>query len=117
MGKPIERNFGQEKTIFKFFPGNGGVACVVPKTMATADDNGRYVVPAGTPFPSNDAKCLGYLDHSVDVTQGDAAGTYYNDCVIDPDKLKENGIVVTAEAKKATPKVTFYGEAYASATE
>lgn len=34
------------------------------------------IVPAGTPFPSNDAECKGYLLHDVDVTMGDAPGTY-----------------------------------------
>ena len=34
------------------------------------------IAKAGTPYPSNDAECLGYLLEDVDVTQGDAPGTY-----------------------------------------
>ena len=79
MGKPIIHEYGQEKGILKFFPYQGA-ACVVPQSMqSSADANGYKIVPAGTPFPSNDANCLGYLLHSVDVTQGDAPGTYVFD--------------------------------------
>lgn len=76
MGKPIVRDFTQGKGILKFFPYEGA-ACLVPQTMVTsADTNGMKIVPAGTPFPSNDAECKGYLLHDVDVTMGDAPGTY-----------------------------------------
>ena len=75
MGKPIVRDFTQGKGILKFFPYEGA-ACLVPQTMVTsADGNGMKIVPAGTPFPSNDAECKGYLLHDVDVTMGDAPGT------------------------------------------
>jgi hypothetical protein len=45
------------------------------------------IVPAGTPFPSNDAECKGYLLHDVDVTMGDAPGTYVYQGTIDWEKL------------------------------
>ena len=99
MGKPIEKTYGQEKTILKFFDYKGA-ACVVPKTGG--------VVKAGTPFPSNDNKCVGYLLHDVDTTQGDAAGTYVFAGSLDESVIKANGINVTAEAKSATPRVTFF---------
>ena len=61
MGKPIERDFTQSKGILKFFPYEGA-ACIVPQTMVTsADANGKKIAKAGTPFPSNDASCKGYL--------------------------------------------------------
>lgn len=107
MGKPIERVFGQEKTILKFFDYKGA-ACVVPTSMGTETDGGRTVVKAGTPFPSDDASCLGYLLHDVDVTQGDAPGTYIFEGSIDNTKLTENGVTVSDEAKTATPRVTFF---------
>ena len=71
MGKPIEREFTQGKTILKYFDYKGA-ACVVPASGVEADANGKKIVKAGTPFPSNDAKCKGYLLDDVDVTQGDA---------------------------------------------
>lgn len=107
MGKPIVREFTQGKTILKYFDYKGAV-CVVPESMATADGNGTKVVKAGTPFPSNDANCRGYLLHDVDVTRGDAPGTYIYEGSIDNAKVTENGVTVSAEAKSATPRVTFF---------
>lgn len=107
MGKPIEREFTQGKTILKYFDYKGA-ACVVPASGVEADANGKKIVKAGTPFPSNDAKCKGYLLDDVDVTQGDAPGTYIYDGSIDSSKLKAAGVTVSAEAKTATPRVTFF---------
>lgn len=109
MGKPIVREFGQSKGILKFFP-HQAAACVVPESMvSSADEYGRKIVPAGTPFPANDATCLGYLLEDVDVTRGDAPGTYVYEGVLDPDKLP----VDPAEAAlKATPRVTVFGRVY-----
>lgn len=62
---------------------------------------------AGTPFPSNDAECKGYLLHDVDVTMGDAPGTYVYQGTIDWEKVKS--LSIADEARTATPRVTFYG--------
>lgn len=107
MGKPIEKSFGQEKTILKHFDYKGA-ACVVPELGVVADANGNKIVKAGTPFPSNNSSCLGYLLHDVDVTQGDAPGTYIFEGSIDNKKLTELGVTVSDEAKAATPRVTFF---------
>lgn len=106
MGKPIERTFTQGKTILKFFDYKGA-ACVVPESMGK-EENGAKIVKAGTPFPSNDASCKGYLLHDVNVTQGDAPGTYIYEGSIDNKKLTENGVTIEATAKTATPRVTFF---------
>lgn len=107
MGKPIVREFGQEKTILKYFDYKGA-ACVVSASGILADENGYKVVKAGTPYPSNDGECKGYLLHDVDVTQGDAPGTYIFEGSIDNAKLEENGVEVAEAAKAATPRVTFF---------
>lgn len=104
MGKPVVKEFGQEKTILKYFDYKGA-ACVVPASMGAASGD-RKIVKAGTPFPANDATCKGYLLHSVDVTQGDAPGTYVYEGAIDSKKLE---VEVGEEAKAATPRVTFFG--------
>lgn len=114
MGTPITREFGQSKTILKFFPYKGA-ACLVPASGVTADANGNKIVKAGTPFPANNATCLGYLLHDVDVTQGDAPGTYVFDGVLDGAKLTANGITIAAAARAATPNVTIYEQPYAAA--
>lgn len=107
MGKPITHEFTQGKTILKFFDYKGA-ACIVKESGVMADTNGNKIVKAGTPFPSDDASCKGYLLHDVDVTQGDAPGTYIYEGSIDNKKLTEAGVSVSSEAKKATPRVTFF---------
>lgn len=110
MGMPKVNEYGQEKTILKFFP-HKNAACVVPESMGV-DKDGKKVVVAGTPFPADDDTCLGLLLYSVDVTYGDAAGAYVYEGVIDPDKLTENGVTVSDAAKKVIPNVQFYKEPY-----
>lgn len=122
MGKPIEREFTQGKTILKFFDYKGA-ACVVDEdtnstttgggesavtTPGYVEENGRKIFKAGTPYPSNDGDCLGYLLHDVDITDGDAPGTYIFEGSIDKKKLTENKITISAAAKSATPRVTFF---------
>lgn len=114
MGKPITHEYTQGKGIFKFFPEGGiqGTACVVPQAGVTADDNGNKIVKAGTPYPEAGKNCLGLLVHDVDVTQGDAPGTYVNEGTIDPEKVDMT--VITAATLKALPKITIYGRPYAA---
>lgn len=108
MGKPITRDFTQSKGILKFFPYEGA-DCVVAQSGVSADANGRKIVPAGTPYPTNDDGCLGYLLEDVDVTQGDAPGTYVYQGTIDWEKVKNLDPAIADAARKATPRVTFYG--------
>lgn len=107
MGRPIVKEFGQEKTILKYFDYKGA-ACVVKESGVSADENGNKIVKAGTPWPSNDANCKGFLLHDVDVTQGDAPGTYIYEGSIDDAKVTENGVEVAEAAKTAVPRVTFF---------
>ena len=107
MGKPITRDFTQSKGILKFFPYEGA-ACVVSQSGVIADANGRKIVKGGTPFPSNDENCVGYLLNDVDVTMGDAPGTYVYEGDIDNAKLTKNGVTVEETAKAKTPRVTFF---------
>lgn len=99
MGKPIENTYSQEKTILKFFDYKGA-ACVVPTTGG--------VVKAGTPFPSNDGDCKGYLLHDVDTTYGDAPATYVFEGSLDSAVIAANGVSIAPAAKAATPRVTFF---------
>lgn len=109
MGKPITHEYGQEKGILKFFPYKGA-ACVVSATNVDPDADGKKIVKAGTPFPESGANCLGFLLHDVDVTQGDAAGTYVFEGTLDP--LKVPAEFLTASTLKAVPKVNVFGQAY-----
>lgn len=107
MGTPIAREFNANKTILKFFPFKGA-ACLVSDSGVVADADGKKIVKAGTPFPADDATCLGYLLEDVDVTQGSAPGTYVFEGVLDPDKLKANGVAISDTAAAKTPRVTIY---------
>ena len=107
MGKPIVHEFDQAKTILKFFDYKG-FAALIKATGVTADANGKKIVKAGTPYPANDGTCKGFLLADVDVTQGDAPGTIIYDGSIDAAKVTANGVTVSAEAKAAVPRVTFF---------
>lgn len=106
--KSTSKTFAPSHEILKFLDYKGA-PCVVPQSMvSSADENGFKIVKAGTPFPSNDANCVGYLLSDVDVTNGDNAGTYIYEGAIDNAKLTLNGVTVDAAAKTATPRVTFF---------
>lgn len=107
MGRVRTATYAQGKTILKHFP-YLGAACLVPESMASADENGLKIVKAGTPFPANNATCKGYLLEDVDVTNGDAPGTFVYQGDIDNAKLAESGVEVAEAAKGATPRVTFW---------
>lgn len=111
MGKPITRTFNPNKTILKFFPYQGA-PCLVSASGVEADANGFKIVKAGTPFPANDNTCLGYLLTDVDVTNGDAEGTYVYEGVLDPDKLQASGVVISDAAAAKTPRVTIFEKVY-----
>lgn len=78
--------------------------CTVP-----ADENGYKIVPAGTVYPSNDAKATGILFEDVDVTDGDhegaliVAGRILKDCLpVEPateavTPLTASGIIFVTE--------------------
>ena len=109
MGKPITHEYGQDKGILKFFPYKGA-ACVVSATGVSPDANGHKIVAAGTPYPEAGSNCLGFLLHPVDVTQGDAAGTYVYEGTLDPEKIDISSI--TASTFAAVPKVNVFGQPY-----
>lgn len=121
--KPVERTFApQADTCLKYFDYKGAAIVLDEHTaeVTTGDSGsevttpayvevgGRKILKAGTPYPSNDANCKGYLLHDYDVTDGEIAGTYIFEGSVDNKILTANGIEVTTEAKAATPRVTFF---------
>lgn len=46
----------------------------IPQSLATTV-NGKKYVKAGTPFPSNDGSCIGFVYEDVDVTSGNMPGS------------------------------------------
>lgn len=81
---------------------------VVSATGVTADSDGRKIVKAGTPLPANDGTAKGILLYDVDVTNGDAAGALCYEGAFVTAKITANGITISAEAKAALPRCTFF---------
>ncbi len=83
-----------------------------PYTVRSADvqanAKGKKVLPAGTPLPSNDDKCLGLLLHETDVTDGDAAVALVYVGDVSAKKLAALGVSVDEAAKSALPRITFF---------
>ena len=105
--KFITREFGQPIEILKFNDFKGA-PCTVSATGVAADVNNLKIVKAGTPWPANDATCKGLLLHDVDVTNGDAPGTYIFEGSVSTAKLTTNGVTVATAAKAVIPRVTFF---------
>jgi len=47
----------------------------IPQSMATTTAEGTKYVKMGTPFPANDATCIGFVYEDVDVTTGNMPGS------------------------------------------
>lgn len=59
----------------------------VAQTLATTADNGTKYVKMGTPYPSNDASCIGLVYEDVDVTTGSMPASVVTKGVVNTDKL------------------------------
>lgn len=105
--KVVSKEFGQPIEILKYNDFKGA-PCMVSADGVTADENGKKIVKAGTPYPANDSTCKGILLHDTDVTYGEAPGTYVFEGSIDNTKLVRNGVTVSEEAKAVLPRVTFF---------
>lgn len=77
--------------------------------LAVKDENGRYIVKAGTPFPSNDANCTGIVLNDLDVTDGDENGAVLVRGHINTERAEENfGGTYTTNCKNALKGIFFY---------
>lgn len=72
-------------------------------------EEGRYIIKAGTPFPSNDANCTGIVLNDLDVTDGDENGAVLVRGHINTAKAEENfGGTYTSNCKNALKGIFFY---------
>lgn len=77
-------------------------------TLAVKEGN-KYIVKAGTPFPSNDANCTGIVLNDLDVTNGDANGAVLVRGHINLAKAEANFKgTYSAECKKALKNGIFF---------
>lgn len=75
----------------------------IPQSLATTV-NGKKYVKAGTPFPSNDANCIGFVYEDVDVTSGNMPGSVVLSGVVIEDRLP---VTLASAAKSALTKFRF----------
>ena len=72
-------------------------------------ENGRYIVKAGTPFPSNDANAVGVVLNDLDVTNGDQNGAVLVRGHVNLARCEANcGKTISAAAKTALKGIFFY---------
>lgn len=67
----------------------------IPDSMGVTDGT-RKIVPAGTPYPSNDANAIGIVFDNVDVTYGAKAGS-----IMVAGRVLEDRLTVATAAKNA----------------
>lgn len=99
----VIKEFDTEKTILKYFDCKA-FSTVLDDELATTVD-GRKIVKAGTPFPANDATCIGLVLHDYDVTDGPAEAAIMYDGAVDLTKIS---VEISAAAKTANPKIKFF---------
>ena len=72
-------------------------------------ENGRFIIKAGTPFPSNDANCTGIVLNDLDVTNGDANGAVLVRGHINTAKAEANaGVTYSTACKTALKNGIFF---------
>lgn len=65
---------------------------------AITENNGTKYIKMGTPYPSNDASCIGFVYEDVDVTTGNMPVSVVTSGVVYEDRLP---VELSAEAKTA----------------
>lgn len=115
------RTFGSQNQILANVENKVAYPVTVNATGVTADSYGRKIIPAGTPIGgaknalqdetvvlsvANDATAQGVLEHDIDVTAGESAGTMIVWGWVNEYRIKN--VTVSDEAKTAlNGKVTF----------
>lgn len=74
------------------------------QAMATTADDGTKYVPMGTPYPSNDNKCIGLIYEDVDVTTGNMPCSVVLKGVVIEDRLP---VALDSDAKSALVSAGF----------
>lgn len=107
--KPFVANLTPDNTCLKFFPYQARTVRI-DGSIGVERDDGKIVVRAGTPYPANDATCIGYIlyDVVVESNDDDVLAPCVFEGTIDQAKLDAADITVNNNAKQATPRVTFF---------
>lgn len=76
----------------------------IPQSGATTAANGGKYVKMGTPYPSNDANCIGLVFEDVDVSSGNMPGSVVLSGVVIESRLP---VELNANAKSALEGLGF----------
>lgn len=95
------QDYGQTKHILAIPDHYVNIAIKIPKASAAGgivvQENGRFIVKAGTVYPSNDNKAQGLIFQDYDVTDGDVTAALMIHGFVRGDRLPAN-IETTAAA-------------------
>ncbi len=109
------QTFDGPTQVLGFIANKVALGAVISNTGVIADATGKKIIPAGTPVGgadstleneqavlqvANDATAQGVLEHSVDVTSGNADGTLIVNGYINENHLPA-GVTISDDAKKA----------------
>lgn len=81
------------------------VSTTIKSADVSAGEDGKKIVKAGTPVPASAP--VGFLLHSVDVTDGDEVVAAVYAGTIDNAKLTKLGVTIPSDVKAKFPRVTF----------
>lgn len=98
--------YGSSKGILVFPDHYVAVAQVFEKghALAVTTPEGRKIIKAGTPYPSNDANAIGLVFNDLDVTDGDRTGAILIHGFVATAKLP---VIVSADARAAMRGIHF----------
>ena len=105
-----KETFGSSKEIL-LNDDYAAIKITVDDTGVTADSDGKKIIKAGTPYPTDDATAQGILLYDTDVTYGKRPTALLVRGMVDAKKVT----LPTVEARKAIPQIKFSGKEYPTA--
>lgn len=95
----VRKKYGTQKNILAMADDWHAIERFIPQNSALAVvEDGRKIVKIGTPYPSNDANCIGLVFNDYDVTDGDVVASVLIDGKVEERKLP---VALTSAAKAA----------------
>lgn len=95
----IRKKYGTQKNILAMSQDWHAIERMLNQSSyGVVTEDGRKIIKAGTPYPSNDASCIGLVFNDYDVTDGDVAASILIDGKVEERKLP---IAIASAAKAA----------------
>lgn len=104
----VHKTYGTQKNILAIAQDWDAIERVIPQNDALAVvEDGRKIVKIGTPYPSNDANCIGLVFNDYDVTDGDVTASILIRGFVEERKLPVGLASAARAALKANGLVVF----------